>query len=1529
MSNRYFKRNYDEIVDILTPSIYKERDIDLSGFETNPIDKVSAGIINLINGCIQSNPSYDKSIGRRPINFSSTFDAGNFDLNTFSGLAALFVPQNNLTELSPRDFELKILNKVGKSFSDFSTSAEFKSYLSGTLLPTIPAFGIRQRRPATFVDLDDTTASAFSNTASGTNEYLSDALSWFYYLNQDAGYGPAANPASIEFYDPSSALLDLYCEKLFQGQNLTLNDAIKAVFKFLWYNQDGRSVSGTQFAGEWIYGTPLYGDYIHSSYSSGIDTWTSGSQQLDRYLTLIDVIYGNKYSSGDDTYMRDLLQEYFDSSLYPDGESREAPFSRFMKAVSFMFADINEYNEKLRAVKSIDDCPPELLPYLADIIGWKFYNNDISSWRRQLRNAVDLYKKKGTKDGLVALINSILPGTGIDFQEAISEFYESYIPQLMFYLLATASPQFDSLESWTHKKSLEFNNGEYDPANLETNIRYTVDHILLRAVKRFPDLFNIRGYRFNPEDRSFRFNYRGRAFEIPPWEEEKFYTDCDLNEDLVSFFSEELKCLGVSSQYVDTFKTFVLSNTVSGNQPIKKYNSTFLFFTDVLNTPPNHDHIINSFDKRRLKYLPMWNAKSSHFDFTVSGGGFDMDFFQSPNYNRYDFTNSLASVEDFSPAKAIPRVHVDISGVEQISSGDYFFPKVKYSLVELQAPSGLTASWQASSLDMRDSSLGLRGRDIYTPSFVEDPTKTHIIHGLLPCFKREQIIFGQARTTRNPLTASGPYTAEAPRTAVRRRDHSKTLTKGEWYARTGYNQPTFYNGVSSTTVTYDPNPSDDASYEFLPLGWQTSSYSYTPVVFPVSGVWDKCETVDSSSIYKGVETSACYEIRGAQTYANTSSIEKDQEHFFVDRSNLSEVVILINKLIEEKTRAKAAAIYERNSRLLDTSSFRDSVESLTNYLMNTGEDSISNYYDFEFGQTKPGCKSLFAGIHRLYDAYIKQLGNHPVADAELNSLEDGGLSVISHAFGPLAYNAKLTVRGSEYDSSHNRISGAVSDEYVFSLANASLVDAYDGNTLADLYVGEQAEKRSFGMLSGVEVVDLRTPTGNVMSCFNLSADRSILGGPTHLVGKNFITMKPIHGLPRLRYHIGSDNGGGGSYGPRINKLVPEHDFSFEVSSQFLEEYSNRIGGGTLGVWIHTVPENDVNGNKVFWNYMPDGTWKMYDASYITGNRNGITRTKNELAHTFDMQQDSVLENVIPCYEDSEPAKLSLLSLDASNLTVNKIKFDTKNRPVKVPLNYFQAHNQVHRLDQSYVVEVFPITAPESDTAANSRKYWMYTGMQIVDNYFNYCTKTNEVVEIPDFSKAEQATVSSILFYKPDGSTVPSGTAMYVNEDGEILLNGEKITYAFTSPVVQTPEKPKLYSKVYAYIKSRWVTEDLLTDSPSTEVFIDTTKYVGEFAQQGDYLLSPEELGMQGLELGSHMVVEDVVQYPVSPENLLRAFRHFRYVSEEISSRDNSKTEDLYGTSGGGRMNYRIHPASYQNDTTWFTDNRYNELEFYN
>ena len=122
------------------------------------------------------------------------------------------------------------------------------------------------------------------------------------------------------------------------------------------------------------------------------------------------------------------------------------------------------------------------------------------------------------------------------------------------------------------------------------------------------------------------FFYRDRTFCIPPWEEEKFYKDSDVTEELIKFIEGELLCLGVSPAMAKLFSDYVLGNTVVGAQEAKYYNNGLLFLTSSLNLPPNKSAIIESYDKDKYSFFPLWNGKSSFFDVDVSTGNFDSTF---------------------------------------------------------------------------------------------------------------------------------------------------------------------------------------------------------------------------------------------------------------------------------------------------------------------------------------------------------------------------------------------------------------------------------------------------------------------------------------------------------------------------------------------------------------------------------------------------------------------------------------------------------------------------------------------------------------------------------------------------------------------------------------------------------------------------------------------------------------------------------------------------------------------------------------
>jgi hypothetical protein len=651
MAQNYYKRTFHEAVKLITPEFYLEKDISLSGLEGSVIDSVvNSHLSYLSNTTSLLNPSATD-------NYTNLVDV--------SGIGSFFIKQNKRTDVTPKSFELDIMSPLGSSLGSFTSSGSLHDFLSGTLLPKITLNSSA---------LDINTASAFANDASGTHEYLLGTLGWAYMLN-----------TSADSWSPSSYVASALAQKFFTGDSFETVDGIKGVTNYIWKNWADLSTVSTGL--------------LPANFYSGTGEWVSGTQNLAKLETLVDILYSPGAHDVDDTYIRDTIQAYATAGTTLNVQEEKGPFHKFLKGVSYSLFDTNESVWGLEDIYDISKCPVNLLPYVADLIGWKLYGTNEESWRRQIRDAVSLYKKKGTSAGLIDALGSVLPNTTVQ-ASSVSEFYESYVPHLVYYLLKTDSSLFDSLTTWTQDKANEFTDGEYNPTDLDTNVRYVVDHLLLRCVKQFPELFYVKNYQFDIDNPEFQFFYRDRAFCVPPWEEEKFYKDCDVTEGLVKFLENQLVCLGVSVGTAASFRSYVLDNTVNGSIDGRFFNNGMFFLTSGLNLPPNKDSILENYDFDKYSLLPIWNGKSSHFDVNVSSGAFTDEFFSTGAFTKTDFFRSLSIVDDFSPAKAIPRTRVTLEQTEELSSLNFTCPSVRYAILDFPL-SGVVGGYQSSGVDMR------------------------------------------------------------------------------------------------------------------------------------------------------------------------------------------------------------------------------------------------------------------------------------------------------------------------------------------------------------------------------------------------------------------------------------------------------------------------------------------------------------------------------------------------------------------------------------------------------------------------------------------------------------------------------------------------------------------------------------------------------------------------------------------------------------------------------------------------------------
>ena len=1474
--NKKYKRNYLDAVKNVIPTFYFAEDFDISGYKTASTDEL---VNSHINFCINQ-PSL--------LNISSCTNSFDYSsINTFSGIAPYFIVDNKTTYITARDFELDIMHPLGycvgeytgqpctfftgdNSITDFSADQKktFRNFLSGTLLPKITL-----NSPS----LASTTASAFDNTASGTHTHLIKNLGWAYFLNTsgaDASYSPSSYVAS--------AVADVY----FEESPFDTLVGIKGVEEYIWHG--------------WGTLSSTYGGLLPASYVSSTGVYTSGTQTLSALKSLVDVVYSTDYLSEGDTYVKDALDGYLSTGDSLEGQELAAPFSRFLQAVSYSLFDTNNDVSKLKSLYDIERCPDELLPYLADLIGWQVYGSNPESWRRQIRGAVGLYKKKGTKEGLYDAITTVLPTTPLH-TSSISEFYESYIPYLLYYLIKTDTTLFDSFESFNFTKGQELIPDDYSSTDMDENIRKVIDWMLFKAAHLyFPDLFWVGNYKFDFADPEFKFFYRGRVFPVPPWEDEKFYKNCDVTEELATFFERELTCLGVSETNALKFKQYILNNTVKGAGNTKFYDNGFLFLTSSLNQPPNRDSIVANFEVDKFDYLSLWNGKSSHFDVDVSSGTFDSDFFQGEGFVKQDFFESLAVIDKHSPAKAIARTRVNLDHTDNLNSYIFNCPSIRYWTSDMPA-----SGTQAGAFDTGVSFRGIPGSfggDFPTP---DNSTRSIVNHAVRPVFRREAVDspYDLANLVGFAVSAN-PMSTGVFRNAMRRRNFSKTLQKGGLYTRTGFNMPSYFNASSAGA---DPN------VEYQALGLLNLIFKYHNVVNPYDlyevssfpynlDVWTKCWDLSSDNDMSGIYASATFDIRGQER------LESSKCNPYVARDRTPEFYNILYSIFENNVKYEANYVAQQNKFLTNVSSFLDASTSYYNHLRDTREFSQEDMYDITLGQRRVSRGSL-AGIHKTFRDFIQYYGPGGLGNYLLTEIEEGGLNILAHAYGPLLYNAKFNIDGSAVDDSVSSvlISKTISEEYPFSVKDLTGLNNITASTAAtDLYVGGD-EYRNPYVLSGVEFTDSIGGTSK-FTIFNLDPSTWVRGASNYLIDNPIVVWKPEGGLPRLRYSVKD-------YGPLTNVLVPEHDFEFELRATVGTQDSKTLGSGSFGVWIHTDIESDYHGSPVVWSYMPNGNWEMTPVSAVQAGT-GANYVKNNLTHVLDYE-----ETYTPKHE---LGKATLCMLQESNKDVlvdmreddfqsRAFKFNTKNAPIKVPLAYYQVQNQVHRADQNYVVEVFMFDNPDES------KFGISDYISIKDTTQLDRLKHKHSFTYNDYSQAITTGSDNFVFLDDKGDEIPAGIELVVDVSGDVTKgsDGTKVTFKEADSYGEIISRFILYSQINAKTSNRWT-----LDANGTAINIPSYSHIGNFYTGASSTITPDTITITGKTKGSNIIKEVMEYVPYESEETMGILREFNRLRKGLASRnpnvvsdgdtDNptgiEDPKDMFGPEGGSRLNYKVAPV---------------------
>ena len=1305
-SQTYFKRNYVDAVKIITPDIYFADDIALSGTEVPAVSQ-------LIN-------SHILAADATGVMYVSALDTVDYlsSIDQISGLSKYFVKQNNLTWIASKDFEEDILVKLGKTYSSFDSSAAFINYLSGTFLPTIV---LQQGNSLASNDLADNTASAFDNTSSGTHKYLIDKLSWLYFLNTSDAAGASVRPAT---YTTSAEVATLMAHKLWSGDVIALNDALQVFEKYLWSNYSSFSSIDERI--------------LPNKYrASGTGLWTSSTQQRDRLDTLVDVVYSPHYFNDIDKKVESAFNDYIDvTSLLTDTESA-GPFSRLLEAFSFSFADRSGEAKELETLVDIDSCPDEYLPYLADLIGWTLIGPDASRHRNQLRQAVAIYKAKGTKRSVQGMVDTVFgsPSAFNVTSGTLFDLWESYIPNLLFYTLTTSSTLTNNgLETFTKQTAQNLGIDRYSATDLDKNVRLAVDRIMWELINEFPNNFIFANkifprvkffYANAPEleykgdwvrdesgkyytgtvakstsfeivptqDPDFIFKYRDRVMPIPPWEDIKYYSNCEISLGLLNAIKKKLLCFGVDEYSAQRVFSYIKDNTVA-NEDSNFYRNSFLFFTTLEKSPFNYEDIVNvkrPQGNELIKYLPYWSSKSSHFKIVLTASSFDFASNSRDKDSKYALAKVKTLVNTVAPAHSIPDIILDVSSVEDFN-------------LSLSAVSTQTAQMGLSSVAASGSSGTILTN--FAVSAV-NPRNTSVLPAAMQTvFRRED-----ADSLSDPLFGSGTadiYFSSAPRNAVRRKNY-KYLMDGEnidlrdgdgaagyqWLYR-ATQLPSFYSTGANLLTS-----------GIFSLGFIPSSLSFVPVALVrdpnnfgnlidrvnIDPVWHKCQAYNSSDSFYQIEVSNTFPFRGLSGVDSSST-----SSFFDGRGALSELQALQCRVKETSVFQEASSIVSGyfnvdgtvntvwpsssvkiqpttlSSWYVDAS--KDVVNSIANQLHeNTSSvDNVDYMRDFKFGST----------FHRFYRQWLE---NYTRVAINFNKKYTGADDIISHTYGPYVFNSDFEITassvdvvaptlvastvGSIIDIGFNMGAGVLSLTNDFGITNEVASDA------SSMYVW-WPEIRNDTLLSGVEFVDTSNPytapngiapligtppTFGLLKLSNLEKDlknnnKLPLWAQPSVLQDNLIIRygrSNHNSFPRLRYKIEPD-----SARPDIkNFLVPDCEYELAIKACNINPLSQAVGGQTIKAWIHTepisytykLPNGSYTTETSVWSFF-NGQWirtKLSDINEDTSFMGVISRSPGkqfelrsiasiniEGAAESGTQRSVISNEVITPYEDLNP-----------------------------------------------------------------------------------------------------------------------------------------------------------------------------------------------------------------------------------------------------------------------------------------------------
>lgn len=1153
------------------------------------------------------------------INVSSVAGGSSEDVNTLSGITPYFVKQNNLTNITTQDFEDNILLPLtNKRFGEFTTIESFSSFVDETLIPATQL---------------NNPKSLATSTPAQVHNYLVTNNSWLYFLNTTGTY-----------YDPSSYVSDLIVNKLFKGKKVNTSDGIQGVTEYIYRNE-------------------LTDYYPDEYFASGARADLSGTQQLDKLKTWIDILYSPLFADNSDFRVRDKFQVFSDSRIKTARKVEDGPFVRFLRALSFLAYDVDNLSEQITTIYDLEDCPDDYLPLLAKLIGWDLFGTDPDKWRLQLRNATNIYKAVGTTRAVQFALNTVFPKDQFPVESNIVELWESYVPYIIYYALATESKFFKDYSTWTPNLASQMGVLGYTTSSMDDNISRAVDRILYETYVEFSGAgsFNIP----NIEDGFF---YRGNLNAIPPYEEYPYYVNVELSKRMIDFIADRLTCFGVRNQFALDVSGYLTQYGLDSNDEPR--DGSWLLFTSGYNNPPNFSAMVTGSNSKNSKYISLWSGKSSHFKLSLNASDYD---FTKKGLITTDTGDAVViasnMVRKFAPAHSIPLVSLDVAGdVDNAHYNDNNYLPLAYPNLEENVVAANNNYW-ASGLYLGSYKRGHRS-------------------GSQQVLERKD-----TQSAVSPRILSASSIVDIPRRSSRRRSLKNAMPKHGYFDRTGFNMPSYLDMDGSLSATLAGGGGE------IPLGYNPSSGGYTPVSSHVNlpPIWKQCEDLNSNNSYYGYAVNTTLPSRG-KTFSLSS--------VYNDRGKLADIYAAMHRISEREKYVRVfnesgPPAIENEIRTLRAQGNLDqfSLEALENLIdqlnllpdtfwtnaANNGSNlnlkgfsfpsSMGDYYNFEFGRD----------LHRLYRIYVEEFNQNSLSPRQLTL---DGPTLFSHTYGPLLFNHDFESLYND-DGIGSIVTSSISDikELKSGVLPFNSTSSFVAETASDMIL-ENPEFVFSALVKGVELIHTSGAKGDEessFSVFKVSKNAQKAGDDPYMFGRTFILNKSTVGaFPRVRMDISKGTlWDEGTYDLNNNFLLPNHDYEFNLDALVADNTGRNLGGRSIGVWIHTKPEGDN-----MWSFVPNKGWVQHSTT--------ITRKQltSDYGHLFTFPTsvkpvNNPERSEFKCLDVvAQEIKSPVTKLKQSDFRNYTIRFDTRNRELLEPREYKITYGDLHRKTQNYVVEFF-------------------------------------------------------------------------------------------------------------------------------------------------------------------------------------------------------------------------------------------------